>query len=263
NGSQVNQWIVGDATGNDANSLYISNDEGDTNAYTNTSSTVVHAYRDIQIPADSESILLSFDWKAQAESCCDYIRVWVVPTDYTPVPGTQITTGNSGGVQFGENYNQQTDWTSQFFEIPSTDYAGQIVRLVFEWRNDGSVGTQPPGAIDNVEVSEITCPTPTDLGVDGITLESADLSWVSDGDLFDIEWGEAGFEQGEADANLEEGIESNTYTLEGLEEETSYEFYVRRDCGTDGVSAWAGPFYFFTGYCEASSTNTGDVISSF
>lgn len=262
-GTQTNQWVVGDAVGNDDNSLYISNDQGDTHAYTNTSTTVAHAFRDIQIPTDSESILLSFDWMAQAESCCDYIRVWVVPADFIPTPGTQISVANSGGVQFGGNFNQQNTWTNQFYEIPSTDYAGEIVRLVFEWRNDGSVGTQPPGAIDNVEVSEITCPTPTDLGIDGVTLESADLSWTSDGDLFDIEWGEAGFEPGGSDANLEEGIETNTFTLESLDAETGYEYYVRRDCEADGVSSWAGPFYFFTGYCEATSTYTSDHITAF
>src|SRR5690606_34378255 len=119
------------------------------------------------------------------------------------------------------------------------DYAGQIVRLVFEWRNDGSVGTQPPGAIDNVEVSEITCPTPTDLDVDNITTELADLLWISNGNLFDIEWGEVGFEQGGVDSNLEEGISENNFTLTDLEPNTEYDFYVRQDCGDDdGVSAW-------------------------
>src|SRR5690606_11374780 len=32
----------------------------------------------------------------------------------------------------------------------------------------------------------------------------------------------------------------------GLTENTTYEFYVRRDCDTDGESAWAGPFSFTT-----------------
>ena len=259
NGTQTNKWVVGDATGNEGNSLYISNDDGESNQYTNTSTTVVQAYRDIQIPEDSQSVLLSFDWKGVAESCCDYIRVWVVSTDYVPVPGTQIPAAN--GVQFGGNYNSQSNWTNQFFEIPTTEYAGQIIRLVFEWRNDSSVGSQPPGAIDNIEVSEITCPTPTDIGVDGVTTDSADLSWTSEGDLFDIEWGEAGFEQG--DGEMIEGVTDNPYTLEDLEEETGYEYYVRRDCGEDGVSAWAGPFYFYTGYCEVSTTSTIDYTSAF
>src|SRR5690606_18330590 len=101
---------------------------------------------------------------------------------------------------------------------------------------------------------------PTGLGIDGATFNSAELSWVSSGDLFDIEWGEAGFEQGEG--AIVSGV-TNPYTLEGLEAETGYEFYVRQDCGDDGVSLWAGPFYFFTGYCEVSTTYTGDYTSAF
>src|SRR5690606_29760179 len=46
--------------------------------------------------------------------------------------------------------------------------------------------------------------------------------------------------------------------------DTWYQFYVRQDCGEeDGVSLWAGPYKFYTGYCLAQSTNTGDYISSF
>ncbi|WP_435525745.1 hypothetical protein [Chryseobacterium indoltheticum] len=50
NGTQTNKWVRGTATGNPAQSLYISNDNGTTNAYTHTTSTV-QAFRDIQIPA--------------------------------------------------------------------------------------------------------------------------------------------------------------------------------------------------------------------
>src|SRR5690606_16299287 len=182
NGTQTNKWVVGEATNNGGtHSLYISNDDGVSNSYTNTSSSVVHAYRDIQLPVDVESVLLSFDWKGQAEPSCDYIRVWVIPPTVTPTAGTQLTVANSGGVQFGGNYNSQTNWTNQWFEIPASEYAGQIVRLVFEWRNDISLGSAPAGAIDNVEVSIITCAAPSGLNVEGITLNSADISWVSNG----------------------------------------------------------------------------------
>src|SRR5690606_28024886 len=110
-------------------------------------------------------------------------------------------------------------------------------------------------------VEEPACMPPSELGVDGATYESADLSWTSDGDLFDIEWGEVGFEQGEGEVIT--GV-SNPYTLEDLEAETGYEYYVRQDCGEeDGVSLWAGPFYFYTGYCQGSSTYTGYRIEGF
>src|SRR5690606_39268811 len=177
NGTQTNKWVVGEATNNGGtNSMYISNDSGLTNSYTITTTSTVHAYRDVQIPADTDSVLLSFDWKSGGEGTTifyDYFRVWVVPASFTPTPGTQITVANSGGVQFGTQYLLQSNWTNQWFEIPSMDYAGQIVRLVFEWRNDGGGGTQPGAAIDNVEVSVITCPAPSALTVGDITTTSA------------------------------------------------------------------------------------------
>src|SRR5690606_988127 len=170
NGTQTNQWVVGDAVGNIGSSLYISNDDGVTNAYTTSSAaSTVQAYRDIQIPEDAEMISFSFDWKSGGESIHDYFRVWVVSTDYNPTPGTQISTANSGGVQIGDLFNLQSDWTNERFEIPVEDYAGEVVRLVFEWRNDGSSGTQPAAAIDNIDVSLITCFPPLNLEVGNIT----------------------------------------------------------------------------------------------
>src|SRR5690606_16271462 len=112
--------------------------------------------------------------------------------------------------------------------------------------------------------TEPSCVEPTDLSVSDTTSESTMLNWEGTSDLYDIEWGEAGFEQGGADATLEEGVEENSFLLESLDAETAYEFYVRQDCGEDdGVSEWAGPFYFFTGYCEVTSTNTSYGIGNF
>ena len=92
NGSSVNNWVVGSAVNNGGTqSLYISNDNGVSNNYTNNVSTVVHAYKDFEIPTGVSTAGIAFDWRALAESCCDYIRVWLVPTSFTPTTGTQIT----------------------------------------------------------------------------------------------------------------------------------------------------------------------------
>src|SRR5690606_33689255 len=85
--------------------------------------------------------------------------------------------------------------------------------------------------------------------------ESADLTWESLGDSFDVKWGETGFSV-ETEGTLEEGFESGE-TLSGLEADTSYDFYVQSDCGEeDGLSQWAGPFTFYTGYCIPETTGT-------
>ncbi|HNC34411.1 MAG TPA: hypothetical protein PLZ26_09870, partial [Bacteroidia bacterium] len=109
NGTQTNKWAYGSAAGNVANAIYVSNDGGTTNAYTITSLSVVHAYRDIIIPSGATLAQFSFQWKANGESSYDYLRVWLVPTSFTPTAGTQTTAG-SGRIQVGANFNQQTTW---------------------------------------------------------------------------------------------------------------------------------------------------------
>lgn len=64
---QREQWLangLGSIAGNEANGLYISNDAGVTNAYTINSTSVVHAYRDIAVPAGTTTVEFDFDWKA-------------------------------------------------------------------------------------------------------------------------------------------------------------------------------------------------------
>src|SRR5690606_34476610 len=68
NGTQTNQWVVGSATGNTGNSLYISNDAGITNNYTNDTPSIVQAYRDIAVPAGTSDATITFDWKGEGES---------------------------------------------------------------------------------------------------------------------------------------------------------------------------------------------------
>src|SRR5690606_12056847 len=89
------------------------------------------------------------------------------------------------------------------------------------------------------------CMPPSGLTATALSLTSMELSWTSDGDSFEVEWGEAGFEQGDGtiEAVTDTSLEVTTVT------DTPYEFYVRQDCGDDGYSMWAGPFSFVTGYC--------------
>jgi len=98
-------------------------------------------------------------------------------------------------------------------------------------------------------------PHMSSLNATNITANSADLSWTSDGTDFDIIWGEEGFDIDDNEGTLEEGF-TNGGTLSNLTTDTTYEFYVRQDCGTtDGVSMWSGPFSFTPQYCTPSYSN--------
>jgi hypothetical protein len=147
NGSETNQWVLGSATNNGGSqSMYISNDGGTTNAYSNSTSRV-HFYKDIAFPAGQSCINLSFDWKSNGESTFDYLRVYAIPTSSTPVAGTAITSGQLGG-----NLEVQTTWQLTSLSLPAA-FAGTTQRIVFSWVNDNSVRNQTPAAIDNISIS--------------------------------------------------------------------------------------------------------------
>jgi hypothetical protein len=245
-GSQPNKWVVGTAVANTGTqSLYISNDNGVSNAYTLTTSSVTHAYRDIQLPVGFPLIQLSFDWRAAGDAAADRMRVWVVPTTYTPTAGTEITATGvapAGRVRLGAEFSNQPTFAHAQFTLPFS-YENQTVRLVFEWRNNASAGTQPPAAIDSVKIVLGTCSAPTALTAT-TTPNSATLGWTETGGAtqWNVEYGPTGFVQG---TGTMIAPATNTQSISPLTPSTSYSYYVQADCGTS-ESPWAGPYNFNT-----------------
>ena len=191
NGSQVNQWFIGTATHNSGTkSLYISNNNGTSNAYTTSSITFVYAYQEFTLDAGGYAI--SYDWKANGEGNYDYIRVFLAPSSLSLTAGQDPSGGTSAynwrnaafptgciGLCGADKLNQQTSWQNFFtdFTVPT---AGTY-RLVFAWANDGSGGTTPPGAIDNIVFLQPTCPRPDNMQFANITPTSFDFSWTESG----------------------------------------------------------------------------------
>ena len=248
NGTEPNKWVVGTATNNGGTqALYISNDNGVSNAYTTGTSSVTHVYRDFQIPAGFPLISLQFDWKAAGETpAYDRMRVYVAPVSFTPTPGTQITaagTAPTGIVRLGAEFNNQSTFIV-FNNILSPAYENQSFRLIFEWRNDGGTGTQPPAALDNIHVELSSCAPPNTL-TGTATHNSASLGWTQPGTAtqWDVEYGPAGFTQGTGTQIND--TTANPLTISGLAPTTSYSYYVRANCGGP-ESPWAGPFTFTT-----------------
>ena len=147
---QTNQWVTGTAAGSHSgsNSAYVSDDGGTTYEYDNTASSVVHIFRDITFTGSSGGgYTLSFWWKGEGESSFDYLRVYLIDPSVTPAEGIQLSSG-----QIGETYyNQQATDTMATILLPD-GLTGTTKRLVFSWRNDGSLGSQPPISIDDINV---------------------------------------------------------------------------------------------------------------
>jgi hypothetical protein len=145
----INQWNIGTATFNSGvRGAYISNNAGVSNAYTITTTQVSHFYRNITIPAGEDAIEISFKYKGVGENGFDDLRVFLVATTTTPVAGTALATGLLGTFRG----NNGTNWYNGNANINCSSYAGTTQRIVFSWRNDNSVGTQPPLAVDNISI---------------------------------------------------------------------------------------------------------------
>ncbi|GGD16735.1 T9SS C-terminal target domain-containing protein [Flavobacterium orientale] len=92
-----------------------------------------------------------------------------------------------------------------------------------------------------------SCLEPSNLFASQLAQTSVSLSWNASGSnetVWDIEYGAPGFTPG--DGTLISGVTTNPYTLGGLTENTSYEFYVRAVCGVSDSSVWIGPHAFKT-----------------
>ena len=157
NGTQTNQWVMNTGTNNGGSySLYISNSPTaatPSNAYSTSSTSAVWAYKEFEFPECDDDYVLSFDWKAYGESCCDYIYVYIGDAATVTAGSTTAPVGATAlnnPLTSAQKYNLQTGWVHAEFVLDNATYSGSIKTLYFMWRNDGSVGTAPPGAIDNV-----------------------------------------------------------------------------------------------------------------
>ncbi|MCX6275037.1 MAG: GEVED domain-containing protein [Bacteroidetes bacterium] len=150
NGSN-NKWYVGTPQVPSAGTYgaYIDKNTAGPYQYTTIAAFTNHFYRDIAFPSGATNIILSFKWKCQGESSFDFLQAFLVPTTTTPVAGTQLASGQLGS---NLNLNGGTTYSTATFTL-SNALAGTTQRLVFTWVNDGSLGTQPPAAVDEVSVT--------------------------------------------------------------------------------------------------------------
>ncbi len=138
-----------------------------------------------------------------------------------------------------------TDWTLKIYDL--TSYIDNDVVVQFKGTSNASSGAYI--YLDDVIVQETpSCEVPYNLEVLDILATSAQLSWTAGTGqtAWEVEYGETGFTQGDG-TTVTAG--TNPFEVSSLSPETTYEFYVRANCGGE-YSTWAGPFEFLTP-CEA------------
>lgn len=149
-------------------------------------------------------------------------------------------------------------WTKKEFDL--SNYVGQSVYIAIR-----ATGTDEWELYvdDFTNDSMPSCIQPTALTGYGMTPTLALLSWAGTGN-FIVEYGPTGFVQGSGTTAT---TPVNEIGIPDLTPNTTYQYYVRKDCGNGDLSAWAGP-YSFTMPCSPVSsfietletTETGTVM---
>ncbi|WP_299127728.1 choice-of-anchor J domain-containing protein [uncultured Winogradskyella sp.] len=163
-------------------------------------------------------------------------------------------------------YNSNTTgWELQTIDISAFTITGPV-QVRFGFTEPTTNDFDDDIAIDDVSFNELpACTQPSMLDVVNITSETADLSWSENGTatVWDIEIVDITAMETVTGTPTVTGV-SNPYTVMGLSDNNTYEYYVRANCGGDGTSDWVGPFTFSTA-CNAFDipfTETFDSTST-
>ncbi|TQD33256.1 immune inhibitor A domain-containing protein, partial [Haloflavibacter putidus] len=107
-------------------------------------------------------------------------------------PGTFNEDSYSQWGTLGTDIPINTWWKRETFDLSAYNTATVVVR--FRLTSD-SIVQREGWYLDNVEILEITCPKPSEIVIDQITANAADISWTSGGSEteWEILYGPAGF----------------------------------------------------------------------
>ncbi len=254
NGDRPNQWWYGSAANNTPNgskAIYISNDGGVTNSYTSSSEAkgVVYATKAFTFAEGVYSF--TYDWRAKGNQYYDFIRVALVPASYEIVATDNLPTGLSAtslpngwiALDGGSKLINSDVWNTQTadeIQVAAGDY-----KMVFVWRNLSGAANQPPAAIDNISISYMTCPRPTNLTASDIAGRTATLTWTENGTA--TNWV---LQYATNNSFTENLVETNvsgaaTMNLSGLTPETTYYARVKSILGNE-ESSWSDVCNFTT-----------------
>lgn len=232
NEPNTNKWVIGNAVNNGGSkALYISKNNGNSHSYGGYISDN-WAYRDIYFPASEDGYIISFDWKANGEAD-DYMNVFIGdPIDIDSA--NHILTGEGfAGLEKMNNDTMHLQESFTNFNYILAGYAtASVKRIYFAWHNDLFVQHDPPAAIDNFMVSEISCPIPSALTVNNITATTADLTWTETGTA--SEW-VVSYKPSSSTTWTTVPVFETSYQLTDLTPEVTYTVHVAAVCDADGT----------------------------
>ena len=199
NGSCTNYWVKGTVSGTPA--LFVT-DNGTTPNYSITSTSVVAAQKLFTV-GTSDTITITFDVQVQGEGSYDYMKLFLAPASAQfPASTSAPSSGDYGYNSYSTNaydfytngYGSQSSYhyvmnmasgtVHVVAKMPNPNVnptSTSTALMVFAWKNDLSVGTQPPATITNLSVTTdgsgpaITDPTVATNAATAIETTSATL----------------------------------------------------------------------------------------
>ena len=159
-----------------------------------------------------------------------------LPTGYINVADVSQSYNNTGVFLWT---NTESGWITSTMTIDIQ--TSGVYTLVFYWKNDGSGGSNPPAAIDNIDIHALTCPAVGDLAAApaNITDNSAVITWTERGPAEAWEIIVSATEVTDFASATASPVTEATYSATGLNAETTYHVYVRANCDVDDNSQWA------------------------
>ena len=235
-----NEWVLGTAKSNGGSYGYYVSNDGASYAYTN-GANIAYAY--VTLPFETAGdYIVKYDWTANGENNWDCLRVFLVPDNVslvTTYSNSYYYTTPSGwiAVDGGSQLSINTNWNTRAEAVTITETGNY--KLVFAWMNDGSGGSQPPAAIDNVSVRMLSCNMPTNIALNS----DGAVTWTAGTTTqWQVRWAEQG------SSNYTEAIVSTpSYTSTTWTPNTSYTVDIRSICGANDTLDWAT--YDFTMPC--------------
>lgn len=151
NGNAENQWHWGTATScSGTKALYISNDGGNSNSYSNNSQTKVYASKLFTF-ADGD-YYFSYNWRCNGDNH-NFMRVALAPASASlPSSWNYSYSLPDGWIALDEgNLYYKSSWQafqSEAITVPAGQY-----KMVVVWSNSDDYPNNPPAAIDNISIS--------------------------------------------------------------------------------------------------------------
>ena len=242
NSGATNKWHIGQPSNESSNVLFVSND-GLTESYSISNNSNVWAWRDIQF-GNAAEFNLKFNWKANGEGTTtiyDYLKVYIgapaAVQSGTNNTTASVATQDPAGAEVLGVYNLQSNWQTANVSL-SSQYANTTQRIYFRWNNDGTSGTAPAAVLDSIEITASNCGHPYNITVENMNSTSFDVTFTPAMST-DNAWEYVVCQTGiNPDTQTPISIGDTTFTVTGLTANTTYNVYVRTDCGGGESSTW-------------------------